>query len=105
MRVLVSIACLDSIDSQVYPSHLTHAFRMGRDMDCDFILHTPRRMPIASCRNQAAEFALKAECDYVFFYDDDMELHPQTLKTLMSRNRDVIMAMSYIRGFPYRPMG
>ena len=103
-KVLVACNILTEVDGQAYPSHLVHAFRMGRDTDCDFLLFTPRRMTIASARNAAVEYALKSDCDYVFFYDDDMELHPKTFSTLLSRNKDIIMALCYIRGYPFKPM-
>lgn len=105
MKVLVACNTLSEVDSQPYPSHIVHAFRMGKDNpDIEFILFTPRRMAIATARNQAAEYALKTDCDYVFYYDDDMELHPETFKTLLSRDKDIIMAMCYIRGYPFKPM-
>lgn len=104
MKVLVSINTLSEVDSQVYPAHLVQAFRMGRDTDVEFILHTPRRMAIASARNDAVHMALSLGCDYVFFWDDDMELHPNTFKTLLSRDKDIIMALCYIRGYPFKPM-
>lgn len=104
IKVLWSINVLTEIDSQAYPSHLVHAYRMGRDTDVEFMLHTPRRMPIAAGRNSAVEVALTNDCDYILFTDDDMELHPQAFKTLLSRDRDIVMAMCYIRGYPYRPM-
>jgi cellulose synthase/poly-beta-1,6-N-acetylglucosamine synthase-like glycosyltransferase len=104
MKVLVCVNMLTEIDSQVYPSHLTHAFRMGRDTDYEVMLFTPRRMAIAAARNMAAKEALKNNCDWLFFYDDDMELHPQTLKTLISRDKDIIMGLCCIRGYPFRKM-
>lgn len=104
VKVLWAVNILTEVDGQAYPSHLIHAFRLGRDTDYEMVLFTPRRMSIAAARNSAVEYALTNDCDYVFFSDDDMELHPQTLKTLISRDKDIIMAMCYIRGFPYRPM-
>lgn len=104
MKVLVAVNTLSEINSQVYPSHLVHAFRMGRNTDVEFMLFTPRRMPIAAARNMAAKAAMQEGCDYVFFYDDDMELHPNTFKTLLSRDKDIIMGLCCIRGYPFRRM-
>lgn len=103
-KILLAVNALSEIDSQPYPSHLIHAFRLGRDTDFECLLFTPRRMAIDNARNQAVEFALENECDYIFFWDDDMELHPHTLKTLLGRGKDIIMAMCYIRGYPFKPM-
>lgn len=104
LKVMWAINILTEVDGQAYPSHLVHAFRMGRDTNCEFSLFTPRRMAIANARNAAVEAALRAECDYLFFSDDDMDLHPQTFKTLLARDRDIVMALCYIRGYPFRPM-
>jgi glycosyltransferase involved in cell wall biosynthesis len=103
-KILWSINTLTEVDSQVFPEYLISAYRLGRDTEHEMVLHTPRRMPIASARNNAVEFALSMNCDYVFFSDDDMVLHPKTLPTLLSRDKDIIMAMSYIRGYPFKPM-
>lgn len=104
MKILWSINTLTEIDSQVFPDYLVHAYRLGRDTEHEMVLHTPRRMPIATGRNMAVESALQNNCDYVFFSDDDMCLHANTLPTLLSRDKDIIMAMCYIRGYPFRPM-
>ena len=104
IKVLVASNILREVDGQAYPSHIIHAYRMGRDTDCDFVLYTPRRMAIDNSRNAAVEAALKNDCDYIFFYDDDMELNPYTFKTLLERDKDIIMAMCYIRGYPFHPM-
>lgn len=103
-KILVSCNILTEVDGQAYPSHIVNAFRMGRDTDCEFMFHSPRRMPIASARNSAVEAALAHNCDYIFFYDDDMELDVNTFKTLLSRDKDIIMALCYIRGYPFKPM-
>lgn len=104
MKIMVAVNMLTEIDSQVYPSHLQHMFRLGRNTDFELMLFTPRRMAIAAARNMAAKEALKNNCDYLFFYDDDMDLHPDTLKTLVSRDKDIIMGLCCIRGYPYRKM-
>ena len=104
LKILWAINILTEVDGQAYPSHLVQAFRIGRDTNYDFMLFTPRRMSIANARNAAVEYALLKECDYVYFTDDDMELNVNTLQTLIKRDKDIIMALCYIRGLPYSPM-
>lgn len=104
IKILWAVNILTEVDGQAYPSHLVQAFRIGRDTDYDFMLFTPRRMSIANARNAAVESALLHECDYIYFTDDDMELNVNTLQTLIKRDRDIIMALCYIRGLPYSPM-
>jgi len=38
------------------------------------------------------------------FYDDDMVVHPDIVERLLSRKKDVIMGLCYIRGYPFEPM-
>jgi hypothetical protein len=55
-------------------------------------------------RNLAGRTALQTECDYLVFIDDDMLLHNETLEKLIEADKDIIMAHTYIRGTPFRPM-
>lgn len=49
---------------------------------------------IAENRNYLAAQAIRNDCDYLFMVDDDMIFPPQTLKLLISRDKDII-------GLPY----
>lgn len=84
-------------------------YRMGRDFPNDkFFNYTPRRTSIDNARNFAAKIALDQECDYLLFIDDDMILHEMTYKSMRENidrpGIDVVMACTYIRGYPFRPM-
>lgn len=49
---------------------------------------------IAENRSYLAAQAIKNNCDYLFMVDDDMIFPPETLKVLISRDKDII-------GLPY----
>lgn len=107
-RLLISTV-LYNVHPIVYSSHLDMFYRVGKNLpDYDVIFYSPNRVPIDSARNAAVRYALDEECDYLFFYDDDMFLHPDVVQRLLNRMDEdkvhVVMARCYIRGYPYDPM-
>ena len=107
MKFLIGINVLTSVDSQVYGNHAAwfyHLGRLSKEKGWDFILYTPWRTSIDRMRNQAASIALLNECDYIMFVDDDMLLQIDTLESLVKADKDIVMAHTYIRGYPYNPM-
>ncbi len=103
-KVLVSSNILTNVAQAPYMAHCNMWFRMGRECDDEFIFHAPNRNAIDVSRNQAAKLALQSECDYLLMYDDDSVPHPRTYESLKKADKDIIMALSYIRGYPYEPM-
>ena len=94
-----------NIEPLPYASHMSMIYRLGKNLpNYDLVFSGPWRMPIDVARNETVSFALKMECDYLFFYDDDMVLHPDIIERLLARDKDFIMALCYIRGYPFRPM-
>lgn len=61
-------------------------------------------MSIDNMRNAAAKAALELECDYLMFIDDDMILHPDTFESLLAADKDIVMALTFIRGGEFPPM-
>lgn len=107
MKFLIGINVLTSIDAQVYGNHAAwfyHLGRLSKEKNWEFILYTPWRTSIDRMRNQAASLALQNECDYLMFVDDDMILQIDTLESLVDADKDIVMAHTYIRGYPYNPM-
>lgn len=92
------------IESESSARNIAVAFHLGRHTQHEFYLFTPQRVSIDRGRNEAARIAMDTECDYVWFLDDDMVINPLTLDSLIAANKDIVMAHSYIRGYPYRPM-
>ena len=103
-RTLVCTNVLDSVKSQPFGSICQEWFRMGRTTKDDFILFHPERFSIDNARTQAAKIAMEAECDYIYFIDDDMVLSPSTYASLKACDADIAMAHTYIRGNPFDVM-
>lgn len=78
---------------------------MGRDFpDDDFIFYAPERCGIDRMRNDCLKFAREQNCDYLYFIDDDMILTPHTYKALREADKDIVMAHTIIRGYPFHVM-
>ncbi len=55
-------------------------------------------------RNYGIVRALNEEWDYIFFVDDDMVFPPETLTTLIGRNKDIIGGLYYMKHEPLIPV-
>jgi hypothetical protein len=107
VKILIGINTLTMIDSQVYGNHMAWFYHLGRlreQKGWEIILYTPWRFSIDRMRNEAAKMALENECDYLMFVDDDMLVQLDTLEKLIEADKDIIMAHTYIRGYPFHPM-
>lgn len=98
-----------NIDPVPYSSHLAMWYRMGKDLPgWDIVFAGPWRMPIDVARNRAVSIALQENCDYLFFYDDDMVMTPTVVQQLLDRvskqEIHIISALVFIRGYPFAPM-
>jgi len=107
-RLLVA-TCIYGVDPIPYASHLNMFYKLGKDLpNWDVIFSGPWRMPIDVARNRAAKVALEEECDYLFFYDDDMVTHPAVVERLLKHvEREeihIISAKVFIRGRPFNTM-
>jgi len=103
-KTLICVNVLDNVNAQVYGSHCNEWFRLGRNTHDEFILFHPNRLSIDNARNQAADLALRLECDYLFFLDDDMILSPNTYQSLKRCDADIAQALTFIRGYPFHCM-
>ena len=81
-----------------------HLGRISVEKGWEFYLYTPQRLSIDRMRNEAAKFALERDCDYLMFVDDDMLIKPETVEFLVDADKDIVMAETYIRGYPFDPM-
>lgn len=105
MKIFICTNILTVIDAAAYVSACNFWYRLGKKYpDWVFYNMTPPRMAIDQARNWAARMALECECDYLMFIDDDMILHPDTLSSLIEANLDIVMAHTYIRGYPFNVM-
>lgn len=104
-KTLVAVNTLASVSSYVYSSHCKLWITMKEQFpDDQFLFYTPYRSSIDRMRNDSARIALQHECDYLMFIDDDVVVHPNTYKSLREADKDIVMALTYIRGYPFHPM-
>lgn len=61
-------------------------------------------MSIDNARNTAADLAMKAQCDYLMFIDDDVMIPKNTLDLLLKADKDIIAGLVIIRGMPFNVM-
>lgn len=105
MKTLVGVNTLTSVDQLVYLSHCNFWTRTVKQFPNDeFLFYTPHRMSVDNMRNATVKAAIEYKCDYVLFIDDDVIVEPHTFKSLYECKLDVCMALTFIRGYPFRPM-
>lgn len=105
MKILIASLLYDNVEHSCYVSHSQFWYRVGKQMpNVEFVFSAGKRRPIDAARNEAVLLAQELNCDYIFFYDMDMILNPNVLISLLNRNKDVVGAFCYIRGYPYKPM-
>jgi hypothetical protein len=61
-------------------------------------------MSIDNARNTAADLAMKMECDYLMFIDDDVLIPKNTLDLLLKADKDIAAGLVIIRGVPFNVM-
>jgi len=66
----------------------------------------PQRTNIVSARNLIVNEAIKQECDYIFWIDDDMVIKPDIniVEKLMVHDKDIVAPLFFSRSYPYIPM-
>lgn len=103
---------LYQVDPIVYAGHLDMFYKLGKHADeIEIVFLAPWRTPIDKARNDAAQLAMMLDCDYLFFYDDDMYFKDgnfviemiNTIKNSEGRI-NIMQALAFIRGFPFKPM-
>lgn len=105
MKILIGTNVLTSVHHLAYASHCEFWYKLGKKHpDIKFYFMPPGRMSIDNMRNAAAKVALELECDYLMFIDDDMILHPNTMESLLKADKDIVMALTFIRGGEFPPM-
>ena len=66
----------------------------------------PQRTNIVSARNLIVDQAIKQECDWIFWIDDDMVIKPDVniIEKLMAHDKDIVAPLFFARSYPYIPM-
>lgn len=103
-KILVGTNVLTSVDTLVYGNHIELFYHIARRTGHEIIHFAPRRTSIDRMRNMAASMALDYGCDYLMFIDDDILVNKRTLESLIEADKDIVMAITFVRSYPYNPM-
>lgn len=107
--VLIGVVTITPTENAAF-YHNVFFYRCGRqNPDYEFRFCAVRRNAIDSSRNFISSTALKERSEFLFFYDTDTHLHPDTMKRLLARMREdknimAISPMYRIRGYPFKMM-
>lgn len=105
MRIMVLVNTLQSVSSFVYANHVDFFVWTAKNRpDIEFRFYTPHRMSIDNARNTAADLAMKMQCDYLMFIDDDVMIPKNTLDLLLKADKDIAAGLVIIRGMPFNVM-
>lgn len=105
IKILVLVNTLQTVPSFIYANHIDFFVYTAKHMpEIEFIFFTPHRMSIDNARNQAAVYAMRYQCDYLFFLDDDVMVPTNTLELLLASEKDVVAGLVIIRGMPFNVM-
>jgi len=103
-KILIGTNVLTAVDSAVYANHINFYCQLARNRDIKLIHCAPGRMSIDRMRNMCAKVALENDCTHVLFLDDDVLVQPKTVESLIETDLDIVMAHTFIRGYPFEPM-
>ena len=105
MKIVIGVNTLENVSSFVYASHIGLIAQMkSKHPDMEILFYTPYRMSIDNMRNAVAQIAIEQEADYIFFIDDDVVVRNDTFDSLLAADKDIICALTYVRGYPFHPM-
>jgi SAM-dependent methyltransferase len=72
------------LSGRFLPPEIMFAFHsMAMPMNYNNIIQTVKGMPVADAREQFADAALKNNCKYIYFWDEDVACPPQTIPELI----------------------
>jgi len=100
MKILIAVPCMDQVPSQFAQSIAT----LNKVGDCAIAFQMGSL--VYDARNSLALNAIKAEADYVMWFDSDMVFPSDTLERLIEdRDKgDIITGVYYRRVAPYHPV-
>lgn len=70
----------------------------------DFLFIRERNGPLDALRNNIVRRAVNGGCSHLLMIDTDHELHPLTIKSLLSRKKPIVAAQTFRRYPPFDPI-
>lgn len=105
IRILVHVNTFAPVNSFVYSNHVemfTHTTR--QEPNIRLILFTPHRSSIDRMRTEAALMAIKLDCKFLLFIDDDVLVPRDVIMRLIKAEKDIMAGLVVIRGVPFNLM-
>ena len=118
IKVAIGVPTKGTTDAPAYDNHLTLLAHLGKlqiaswagikEMDGEYfdypdgikfkfaLMTLPRVFP-ALAREKIAEEAKEQNCDYLFFFDDDMIMMPDIFERLFKHRKDIVAALAFCR--------
>lgn len=105
-KIVIATNSLTAAMKPAYSNHNQFWFNVGKDFGSkyQFIYVNPGRLSIDRFRNLAAETALKYDCDYILWLDDDVLVPMDGLSKLIHACENGAQCAAgnvIVRGYPY----
>lgn len=105
-RIVVATNSLTAAMKPAYANHNQFWFNLGREYGSkyQFIYVNPGRLSIDRFRNLAAETAIRYNCDYILWLDDDVIVPMDGFSKLLAaceNGAQVAAGNVIVRGYPY----
>lgn len=110
MNVLIYVPSYEGIINALVVESLAyihHDCYDWKEKGYKFFFMIGKRMAIHNARQEAVNWALENEIDYIFWFDDDMVLDkaaPPLFTTLINHNKDFVAPLFFQRRPPYLPL-
>lgn len=101
VRVLVSMPSMGNPSFKTLQSLVRYA---SSEKNHQPVFHFPEGSVLHRARNMAVVAAINQNCDYLMFIDDDMTFLPDSIDTLISRDKDIIGGLCFQRKEPLTPV-
>ena len=111
-RVAVCIPNEGHTQVEAYANRLENFLNLGalqersqllnHDPKFEFLFLTLGRIFTPLAREEASEFALEWNCDYLYMIDDDMICPNDLFQNLHKHDVDVVAALAFTRNFPHK---
>lgn len=106
-KIVIATNSLTAAMKPAYSNHNQFWFNVGKDYGgkYQFIYVNPGRLSIDRFRNLAAETAIKYDCDYILWLDDDVLVPANGLTKLINAmelyDAQVVAGNVIVRGYPF----
>lgn len=114
VRVCVAIPNMGYTQPESYANRLFNFMKLGQlQMKGELLKLNPRfdfrfvvigRIFTPLAREEAGKMAIEADCDYLYFIDDDMICPDDMFERLYARNVDVVAPLAFSRNPPHKPV-